>query len=114
MRVPERTTRLEIKIRSPWEKSSAWARVITDGSLELELYDFSLQAASSMGGDLAWIWTVQASDMPQVLSHLPAMASESDRGLLTVLAGSFTDVHAIRDWIREKEIPLREDFDSQA
>lgn len=114
MPVPERTTRHEIKICSPWEKSSAWARVITDGSLELELYDFSSQAKSSMGGDVAWIWTVQACDMPQVLSHLPAMASESDRGLLTVLAGSFTDVYAIRDWIREKQIPLREDFDSQA
>ncbi len=103
-----------MKIRSPWPKSSAWARIITDGSLELELYDFSSQAESSMGGDVAWIWTVEADDIPQLLSHLPAQAGDGDQALLTMLILSFTDVHAIRDWIRKKQIPLREDFDSQA
>ena len=114
MATPETTARLEMKIRSPWEKSSAWARVITDGSLELELYDFSPQAQSSMGGDVAWIWTVEAQDMPQLLSLLPSQAREGDQGLLTMLILSFMDVHAIRDWIREQKIPLREDFDSSA
>jgi hypothetical protein len=103
-----------MKIRSPWPKSSAWARILTDGSLELELYDFSSEAASSLGGDVAWIWTVDAVDIPQLLSYLPAQASDGDQALLTMLILSFTDVHAIRDWIRKKQIPLREAFDSQA
>ena len=114
MASPDTTPRLEMKVRSPWVKSAAWARVITDGSLELELYDFSPQAQSSMGGDVAWIWTVEAKDMPQLLTLLPSQAQESDEGFLTMLILSFMDVHAIRDWIRQKQIPLREDFDSSA
>ena len=114
MASPDTTPRLEMKVRSPWEKSAAWARVITDGSLELELYDFSPQAQSSLGGDVAWIWTVEAKDMPQLVAALPSQARESDEGLLTILILSFIDVHAIRDWIRQKQIPLREDFDSSA
>ena len=114
MATPETTPRLEMKIRSPWPKSSAWARILTDGSLELELYDFSSEAESSLGGDVAWIWTVDAPDIPQLLSHLPAQASDGDQALLTMLILSFADVHAIRDWIRKNQIPLREDFDSSA
>lgn len=114
MLTPDTKPRLEMKIRSPWEKSAAWARVTTDGSLELELYDFSPQAEQSLGGDVAWIWTVEAKDMPQLLSLLPSQASDGDQGLLTMLILSFADIHAIRDWIRLKQIPLSENFDSSA
>jgi hypothetical protein len=114
MATPNTTPRLEMKIRNPWEGSSAWVRVTTIGSLELELFDFSEQAERSLGGDVAWIWTVEAADMPQLLSLLPIGAHVGDQGLLTVLITQFPDIHSIRDWIRKKQIHLREDFDSSA
>lgn len=114
MATPETQSRFELKIRSPWAKSSAWARILVDGSLELELYDFSPEAQQSMGNDVAWIWTVESQHMPTLIERLPNLAHGSDQALVQYLILAFVDVHAIRDWIRQQEIPLREDFDSWA
>lgn len=114
MATPQTTARYEVKIPTTWTQSSGSARLTTEGSLELELYDFSDQAQQSMGNDVAWIWTVAAEDMPALLHMLPVEAALSDQALIDALVAAHGHVHAIRDWIRAQNIPLREDFDSWA
>lgn len=97
-----------IKLNSPWRGAAAWARINGDGALELELYDHSAQAAQSLGGDVAWIWTVDAAQSRDALG-----VADND-ALLAALKIRFEHVHAARDWLRAKGVPLTETFDSQA
>ena len=97
-----------IKLNSPWSGAAAWARINADGVLELELYDHSEQAAQSLGGDVAWIWTADAAQARTALDV------ENDGELLGALKYRFADVHAARDWLRNNGVALTEYFDSQA
>lgn len=97
-----------VKLNSPWDGASAWARINADGALELELYDHSEQAAQSLGGDVAWIWTANAVQARTAL-HAP-----DDNALLAAIKDRFAHVHAARDWFRANGVALTEIFDSQA
>ena len=110
---------LEVKLKSPFagNQSTAWARIRPDGGIELELYDFSDEAQSSMGNDVAWIWTVDLAAKPRFVELLAARAGAeipNDETLLDALARNFEHVHAIRAWMRENQIPFEEKFDSWA
>ena len=109
--------RLSVKINSPWQKSAAWARVLEDGRIELELYDYSPEAQANMGNDVAWLYRVETAGMPRLLALLQertGSAIASDEALLDAFAKGFSHVHAIRDWLRENQIPYEEIFDSWA
>lgn len=97
-----------IKLDSPWPGAAAWARINASGELELELYDYSEQAAQSLGGDVAWIWTGDAAQARGALGVV------DDTALLAALRERFSHVHAARDWLRGNGVALRESFDSQA
>lgn len=119
METTDPNVRHSIKLKSPWDHSAAWARVMVDGSVELELYDFSEQAQSSMGNNVAWIWSFKAEHVPRVIELLKEHCRNvteigSDEALLEALARHFAHVHAVRDWLREKQIHLEEKFDSWA
>ncbi len=103
--------RLTRKIGAPWSGAAAWASILVDGSLELELFDHSQEAASSLGGDVAWIYTVE----PRQISRLMAMLGVADEAaLLAACAERFPHIHAVRDWLKGEAIPFTEKFDSQA
>lgn len=107
----------EVRLESPWSGASAWARVLADGRLELELYDHSPEAQSSMGNDVAWIWTVAAADRGRVvraLEEFTGFVIGDDRGLLEALGARFDHVHAVRDWIRSVGVVVEERFDGWA
>jgi hypothetical protein len=111
--------RQSIKLKSPFHgsQSSAWARVLEDGRIELELYDFSDEAQSSMGNDVAWIWRIETAHIPrlrELLEERTGAPIRDDQTLLDTLARHFPHVHAIRDWLKEKGIPYVEQFDSWA
>ncbi len=116
---PEPKIRLEIKLKSPFtgEHSSATAAVLEDGRIQLDLYDFSEEAQSSMGNDVAWYWRVEAVHKPRLITLLEehtGMPIPDDKALLEAFARHFAHVHAIRDWLKEKWIPYQEIFDSWA
>jgi len=72
-----------------------------------------------MGNDVAWIWSVAADHVPRVIELLKEHCRnvtdiESDEVLLEALARHFAHVHPVRNWLREKQIPLEEKFDSWA
>jgi hypothetical protein len=109
--------RASIKLSSPWEKSAAWARVLQDGRIELELYDYSEEAQAHMGNDVAWLYRIETEHKPRLLALLQeraGVAIADDETLLDVLARTFAHVHAIRDWLRTNQIPYEEKFDSWA
>ena len=110
---------LEVKLKSPFQgtQSSAWARVQADGGIELGLFDFSDEAQSSMGHDVAWYWKIEAAHKPRLIALLEeqtGMPISDDQALLDALAKNFEHVHAIRSWLGEKQIPFEEEFDSSA
>jgi hypothetical protein len=115
----EPAPRLTVKLKSPfWGKgSSAAASILQDGRIQLDLYDFSDEAQSSMGNDVAWFWNVDAVHKPRVIELLEKRSGTSipdDQALLDALARQFAHVHAVRDWLRENNIPYEEKFDSWA
>ena len=107
----------EIRLKGPWEKTAAWARLTPGGALELELYDYSEEAARWMGNDVAWIWRVAPGDLPAARAAIAQQAPFALTGgdqLLAALAARFPHVHAVRDWLRHCGVPLEEKFDSWA
>jgi hypothetical protein len=108
---------MEVSLNSPWKGASAWARVLEDGRLQLELYDYSPEAQQSMGNDVAWLYTVPALYKGRVRSLLwerAGLTVTDDQGTLEAIASQFPHVHAVRDWLRENGVPLDEKFDSWA
>lgn len=110
---------LTVKLNSPFRgnDSTAAATVLGDGRIQLDLYDFSDEAQSSMGNDVAWFWTVEAAHKLRLIELLEKGTGaliRDDEQLLAALASHFAHVHAIRDWLRENNIPFEEKFDSWA
>ncbi|MBM3761482.1 MAG: hypothetical protein FJW36_14685 [Acidobacteria bacterium] len=96
----------ELKLPQRWPQTAAWLRITDAGDLELELYDCS---GESLGGDVAWIWSVSAAHFPALLRHRPPSID-----FLETLAEAKPDIRALRDWIRSLGIPVEECFESQA
>ena len=116
---PEPQIGLQVKLKSPFtgDQSTATASVLADGRIQLDLYDFSDEAQSSMGNDVAWYWRVDAVHKPRLIKLLEEQTGTpipDDQALLDALAKNFEHVHAIRDWLKEKWIPCQEVFDSWA
>jgi hypothetical protein len=110
---------LKVKLKSPFwgEGSSAGACILADGGLQLDLYDFSDAAQSSMGNDVAWYWRVAPEHKPrliQLLEQRTGAPIPDDQALLNALAQNFEHVHAVRDWLKANSIPFEEVFDSWA
>lgn len=111
--------RLTIKLKSPFTgtQSTASATVLEDGRIDLDLYDFSDEAQSSMGNDVAWIWRIEAVHKARLIALLEERTGTpipDDQAMLEAFAQSFAHVHAIREWLKEKWIPYEEKFDSWA
>jgi hypothetical protein len=107
----DRRERLSCRLAAPWTGAAAWATLFDDGSLELELFDHSKEAASSLGGDVAWVYRVEAAHIPALLA---ALGVENESALLNAFVERFAHVHAVRDWLTQQRIPFQEHFDSQA
>jgi hypothetical protein len=104
-----------IRLGCPRDHTSAWARILEDGKIELELYDFGSQAMKEFGNDVAWLYRVDVDDKPKLMDALSGYAGriiDDDDELLDVIACHFEHVHAARDWIQDVGISLEEEFDA--
>ena len=107
----ESNVRLEVKLKGVLPHTSSRARILKDGHIELEYYDFSPEANDNFGNDVAWIYRIDASQKPRLYAGLGAT---DDPSLLDTFVRRFGDVKLIRDWLRNNEIPFDEEFDSWA
>ena len=106
-----------VRIGCPWDHAAAWARIRSDGGIELELYDHSPSAEQHFGNDVAWLYRVPDAEIPRLTRALEARIGQriTDREkILQTFATHFDHVHAIRDWLKASGIPYEEHFDSWA
>jgi len=109
--------RLFVTLRGLLEHTSSTARVLDDGRLELEYYDFSPAAQAHLGNDVAWIYRLEASQKPRLSALLEARTGSAipdDQAILDALVQSFADTPQVKAWLLEKQIPFEEEFDPWA
>ena len=106
-----------VTLRGLLEHTSSTARVLDDGRLELEYYDFSPAAHAHLGNDVAWIYRLDSSQKPRLSVLLGARTGSAipdDQSILDALAQSFADTPQVKAWLLEMKIPFEEEFDSWA
>jgi len=106
-----------VRLKGILDGTASWARILEDGSIELEFFDHSAEAQSSMGNDVAWMYRVDPAEKPRIRELLAAQSGwtiEDDRAMLNAIAAMFGDTWRVRDWLKERSIPYREEFDSWA
>jgi hypothetical protein len=113
-------THKRVKLKGGLEKTSSSAEVKADGSLVIELYDFSHEAEERLGNDVAFLLTISARDKMHLLTQLMAEQevipdlSDQDDLLLWLLRARFSDYYAVRQWLEKKGFPYQEAFDPWA
>ena len=102
---------MSVTLGAPWSGASAWASLNGAGAIELELYDHSDEAAQSLGGDVAWIYTIEPAEFPRLLELFNVPDTHA---LLHAFAERFDHIHQIRDYFKAIGVAFTEKFDSQA
>jgi len=116
-RVAKPNVRCEVKHKGVLSQTASWSRVLEDGRVELEYFDFSTDAQDTFGNDVAWMYWVAASEAARIRELLGREAGRpiaDDQAMLDEFAVRFADVKLLRDWLREQQIPFEEHFDSWA
>jgi hypothetical protein len=109
-----------VKLKGVLEGTASSAEIKSDGSLVVELYDFSDEAEKWLGNDVAFLLKVSSDDKGRLLSCLMAgqnqMVGSLDRDelLLRLLQERFADYYAVKQWLEENRIPYQKEFDPWA
>jgi hypothetical protein len=108
-----------VKLAGGYEHSANWAEIRADGSLVIELFDFSPEAHDWLGNDVAYFLIVAPPDKAAVLQRLASEAGKSckagdDQQLLKLIHARFPDYFAVKKWLAESGIPFTKDFDGRA
>jgi hypothetical protein len=110
-----------VVLRGVLDRTSSSASIEPDGGLVVELYDFSPDAHTWLGNDVAFLLHVAAADKERVLAELlrercgeAAGAGEPDGTLLRLLHERFDDYYAVMQWLEEHAIPYRKEFEPWA
>jgi hypothetical protein len=114
---PDSKGRLSVRLKGILDHTGSWARILQDGRLELEFYDYGPSAQDAFGNDVAWMYRIETSQKPRLfalLAEKTGTAVNDDQTLLDALAGNFKDAWAVKDWLKEKGVPYEEEFDSWA
>lgn len=115
--MPDPGERLCVKLQGLLPQTACWVKILDDGRIELEHYDFSSDAEKWFGHDVAWLYRVEAVHKPRIYELLSAPSGgpiTEDQTMLNVFAWRFRDVKQIRDWLKENGVPYEEVFDSWA
>jgi hypothetical protein len=108
------------KLSGVLERTASWVYVVDDGTLVVELYDFSPDAEKWLGNDVAFLLHVAAADKAQMLSRLLGQDSSTMRGagddatLLRLLCERFDDYYAVKEWLDREGIGYRKEFEPWA
>ena len=109
-----------VKLKGVLDRTASSVEIKGDGSLVVEVYDFSDKAEQWFGNDVAFLLKVSSADKSRMLSCLMAgqheMAGSLDRDelLLQLLKEQFVDYYAVKQWLEENKIPYQKEFDSWA
>ncbi len=101
-----------VKLRGVLERTASWAYVDGRGELVVELYDFSPDAHTWLGNDVAFLLHVAAADKARVIAELGGAGD--DGALLRLLRERFEDYYAVKEWFDQHAIPYRREFEPWA
>ncbi len=102
------------------DHTASSAQIKSDGSLVIELYDFSSGAESWFGNDVAFLLKVSPWYKGIMLSRLLEdeicflVQSREDELLLGLIEERFKDYYDVKQWMDEKKILYETEFDSWA
>ena len=109
-----------IDLKGGLKHTASSAQIKSDGSLVIELHDFSSEAEKWLGNEVAFLLRVSHSDKSKMLSCLLAGQSQmldqsqEDDLLLQLIGERFTDYYEVKQWIEENKIPYEKEFDPWA
>lgn len=109
-----------INLKGGLKDTASSAQIKSDGSLVIELYDFSSEAEKWLGNEVAFLLKVSPSDKSKMLSCLLGGQnqmfdeSQEDDLLLQLKGGRFTDYYEVEQWMEENKIPYEKEFDPWA
>lgn len=94
------------------KQSASWVRILPSGELEFEFFDYSDEASSSLGGDVAFLYRIPAQQIPLLMQvlNIPSMDL-----LLSSLVQIFPSALHAGQWLKQNPtFHLTQTFDSQA
>lgn len=113
-------TDARVKLRGRLPQTASSAMIRPDGSLVIELYDFSDQAQQSLGRDAAFLMILAPEQKAGILNLLAAedgaapFTLSGDAALLALIKKRFEDYYDMKKWLDGLGIPYEKDFDSWA
>jgi hypothetical protein len=112
------TDEKRVKLRGGLARTASWAIVGDDGGLVIELYDFSAEAHTWLGNDVAFLLHLDAAAKDAALVRLfggaPASDADRDALLLRLIAERFDDYYAVQRWLTDQGIAFRKQFEPWA
>ena len=109
-----------VDLKGGLKHTASSAQIKSDGSLVIDLYDFSSEAEKWLGNEVAFLLKVSPNDKGKMLSCLlggqnPMLdESQEDDLLLRLIGERFTDYYEVNRWMEENEIPYEKEFDPWA
>jgi hypothetical protein len=113
-------TEKHVDLKGGLEHTASSAQIKSDGSLVIELYDFSSEAEKWLGNEVAFLLKVSPGDKGKMLSRLLGGRNQmpdeprQDDLLLQLIGERFTDYYDVKRWMEENEIPHEKEFDPWA
>lgn len=111
---------MRVRLAGGLKGTASSAEIREDGSLVVELYDFSEDAQNHFGNDVAFLLIVPASEKPRLLSllvkghNMKRRRGNQDHLLLHHIKDHFVDYYAFKKWLEEYGITYEKEFDSWA
>lgn len=111
---------LKVKLRGRLPGMASSASIRADGSLVVEVFDWSDEAQQWLGRDAAYFMILVPEQKPGILALLAAEAGappftlSGDHDLLTLLQKRFADYYEVKEWLDDFGIPYEKDFDGWA
>ena len=109
-----------VDLKGGLKHTASSAQIKSDGSLVIELHDFSSEAEKWLGNEVAFLLKVSPGDKSKMLSCLLGGQnqildeSQGDDLLLQLIGERFTDYYEVKQWIEENKIPHEREFDPWA
>ncbi len=115
-----RTEESSVRLRAGLPSTATWVKLAPDGTLLVEFYDYSQQAQSSFGNDVAYVLTVQPPETLKLWSlfidveERPATTLPDAILFLQRLQERFESYFEIKRWFDENNIAYQRTFDTWA
>jgi hypothetical protein len=114
------TVEKRVELKGGLKHTASSVKIKDDGSLVVELYDFSDDAQQWLGNDVAFLLKVSLADKSRMLSCLLEGQTkmpgplERDALLLQLLKEQFDSYYEVKRWLDKNKIPYQKEFDPWA